>query len=316
MIDLYKVGENPYEDKKISVSDLTAFTEEHVGLVLADPVAASVALELTAVSNGMDALDTNLGSETVKLGLRKARVAAKNQFRAALPNEISKVYGAPLIAFGQDGVELLEIFPNGREVFSTADDSQLETHLSALNTAMLARAAELDATAVALSTTLLTNWQTIYGDTITAKGQKTSAAETRRQGAAALKVALGKLRLRLGLGLFGQIDRLKGLFPQALLGFPLETVPAPGVLQITSVEVVDVTTARINTPATGGAEGATEIVVQWKLASETAWANEVLLTRPTQTITDPDFEQATIDFRIVTRNSGGETISEVVTLAM
>lgn len=129
-------------------------------------------------------------------------------------------------------------------------------------------------------------------------------------------MALGKLRLKLGLVLFGQIDRLKGLFPQALLGFPMETVAAPGALEITSVEVVDATTARINTPATGGAEGATEIVVQWKLASETVWANEVPLTRPTQTITEPDFEQGTIDFRTVTRNSGGETASEVVTLSM
>lgn len=316
MIDLYKVGENPYDDKNISLAALTAFTEEHVGLVLADPVSADVALELTAVSNGFNALDTVIGNETVKLGLRKARVAAKNQFRAELSNEISKVYGAPLIAFGQDGVELLEIFPNGREIFSVSDDSQLEVHLAALNTAMQARAAELDATAVALATTLLTNWQTIYGNTITAKGQKTSVAQTRRQGTSVLKVALGKLRLKLGLVLFGQIDRLKGLFPQALLGFPLETVPAPGALGITSVEMVNGTTARINTPATGGAEGATEIVVQWKLSSETTWGNEVDLTRPTQTISDPDFEQATVDFRIVTRNSGGSTASDVVSLSL
>ena len=316
MIDLFKVGENPYEDKNISLAALTAFTEEHVGLVLADPVSADVALELTAVSNGFNALDTTIGSETVKLGLRKARVAAKNHFRAELPNEISKVYGAPLIAFGQDGVELLEIFPNGREIFSSADDSQLEVHLAALNTAMQARAAELDATAVALAAALLTNWQTIYGNTITAKGQKTSIAQTRRQGTSALKVALGKLRLKLGLTLFGQIDRLKGLFPQALLGFPMETVPAPGSLGITSVEMVNGTTARINTPATGGAEGATEIGLQWKLSTETTWGNEVDLTRPTQTITEPEFEQATVDFRIVTRNSGGSTFSDVVSLSL
>ncbi len=314
MIDLYKVGINPYEDPNIYVGKLTAFAEQHAALVLADSIAAAVALELTAVSNSLAELDVDLGNETVKFGLRKARVAAKNEFRAELPNQISRVYGAPLIAYGQASPEMLAIFPEGREVFTTADDSLLETKLFALDEAMTTRAAELDAAAVALATTLYNNWQAIYGNVNAAKGGTVNAAEARRQGASTLRIALGKLRLRIGIELFGQIERLKSLFPQNLLGFPLEEAPLPGALQIITATAENATTARIEF-APSGAENATEIVLQWKLGASSLWENEIPATRPVQLLSDPSFEQATVEFRCVTRNASGETISAEVSVA-
>lgn len=222
MIDLYKVGDVPYDDGRISLDELLTFSEAHLPLVLNDPVAPQVALELTAVGNALDALGASVSTETVKLGLQKARVAAKAGFRVALPNEMSKIYGAALEAFGQQGEEMEELFPEGRTSFDQCKDALLGAKLAALHTAVTTHAGALGAPMVALALTLKNNWQAVYQAAADAKGVKGGSATARREDIHALKTALGLLRLELGKQLLRQRDRLKSLFPQHLLGQPVE----------------------------------------------------------------------------------------------
>jgi hypothetical protein len=87
-----------------------------------------------------------------------------------------------------------------------------------------------------------------------------------------------------------------------------EELPAPTAVEIASAEPTGATSALLTFATTGG-ETATSQVVQWKGPGETAFAHDTPLTRPTQTITDPAFEQASVTFRTVVSNSTGTATS-------
>ena len=61
--------------------------------------------------------------------------------------------------------------------------------------------------------------------------------------------------------------------------------------------------------ATGG-ETATSLVVQWKVPGEADFGHDTPMTRPSQTITHPSFEQTPVTFRTVVGNSTGSATSD------
>lgn len=88
-------------------------------------------------------------------------------------------------------------------------------------------------------------------------------------------------------------------------------VPVPTVLEIAPpLSVVNATTAQINYSA-GGGQHATTLVLQWHVVGQPEWANSAPVELPSQLVSAPEFEQATVRFRTVVSNSAGEAISPV-----
>ena len=83
---------------------------------------------------------------------------------------------------------------------------------------------------------------------------------------------------------------------------------APTVLPISSASVEASTAVKLNYPTTGG-DGATLKMLQYRFSNEVDFGHDTPLIRPSQVVSDPTFEQATLFFRTKLVNSKGITYS-------
>lgn len=91
--------------------------------------------------------------------------------------------------------------------------------------------------------------------------------------------------------------------------------PPPTVLLIASLSGINATTVQVSYTAGGGAH-ASELELQWQLAGQPDWTVAGDATEPSQQVSEPDFEQATVRFRTRAKNSRGEVFSPVVEIGL
>ena len=132
MRDLHFYLTNPFNDSKISMDELVAFSTDHLARLTANNPAAVFAERITATTTALAGVGGAFTDDKTKLALRKARKQAKDDFRAALPAAVGKIYGAVLAQFADAGAEMTECFPQGRTVFSTCTDGALAEELQTL----------------------------------------------------------------------------------------------------------------------------------------------------------------------------------------
>lgn len=209
MLDLPRFGQNPFHDDDISIDEKVDYTVEHLGRMTADPAGGLLNAEIAATATALQGFDTTISSETTKLGIQKARTAAKADFRTALPNEISKLHGAVAAKFGQNSPTMLEYFPEGREVFSRCNDSLLDNKLTALYEAIQAQETAqpgfFSPETVTLAQDLVSNWAAIFGAASTGRAQYSDQADARRAAGLALSAQLYKNLLKIATIYAGQL---------------------------------------------------------------------------------------------------------------
>lgn len=242
MIDLHRFGHNPILDRQISIEGLIAYTDEHLARMIANPLTGTgFSAEIAATGTLLTALGGSITREQMKTGLQKARTAAKANFRATLPNQISRLYGGVIAIFGQNAPEVQQFFPEGREVFSEGDETELSAKLTALRDAIDDwqddHAGAFNSDNIALAAALVTDWNLRYGEASAGRSATATEAETRRTASAQLRTQLFKNLLKIAGNFAGQRDEsgrevseVKILFycPQHLLGFPLASQPGGG----------------------------------------------------------------------------------------
>jgi hypothetical protein len=209
MIDLHRFGTNPFDDKNISIDEVTDYTIEHLGRMTADTVGGQLNGEIAATATALAQLDAQVTNETVKLGIQKARTAAKEAFRAALPNEISKLHAAVVMKIGQNSPDLPLYFPEGRDVFGHCNDSLLENKLGALHNALMnqenADPGYFQPETLLLSQELNTTWTALFGAASAGRAGYQDTADERRAKATALKTQLFKNLLKIASLYAGQV---------------------------------------------------------------------------------------------------------------
>ena len=240
MIALHRIGENPFDDRLISSTELGRYTLEHLGLMTADTAGGQLNAEIAGTGTAMQNFDASLTSETVKTGVQKARTAAKGEFRAALPNDLSKIYGAVTGKFGQNSPRIAEFFPEGRGIFSQCQDNVLDNKLAALRDALAAEEAanpgSFPAAVLTLANGLVTQWAALFGAATAGRSQNAQSASERRVNDAALRVQLYKNVLKIASIYAGQLtadgqprgaERIGHYCPQHLLENPTPSKPNP-----------------------------------------------------------------------------------------
>lgn len=240
MFDLYRFGNNPLDDEGISSEELGKFSTETLGRMTQDTVGGLLNGEIAATATALQNFDVTLTSETVKLGVQKARTAAKAEFRAALPDEISKLHGAVMMKFGQNAPVVAEYFPEGRDVFSQCQDNMLDNKLAALRDAFAAQETaapgSFPAATLALANALVTTWQALFGAATTGRSQSAQTGAERRATGKALRVQLYKNILKIASLFAGQLtangeprgaERITFYCPQHLLENPAPSAPNP-----------------------------------------------------------------------------------------
>jgi len=203
MRDLSRFLENPFDDPNLSAAKLGAFSTDHLQRMIANNPGELTA-RITATTSSLTLFQDCMADDQTKLGRRMARKQAKATFReVTIPKTVERIESGFISAFDGDTPFLAEALPNGRTIFTTCRDDQVETHLQTLLSAVTAHAAALAPAIVTLATNLKANWLAIYAASEASTGDK-AATEGEKKLA----------RENLQLMLFLNLCKLMEMFPR------------------------------------------------------------------------------------------------------
>jgi hypothetical protein len=195
--------ENPFDDRNISMAELVAFTTDHLQRLSANNPGGELTARIAAATSSLAVVEDCVTDDQGRLGVRKARKQAKDDFREQIPFEVKRIEAGFIAAFGPDSPVLLEALPQGRTIFQTCRDDQVEVHLQTLLAAATTHQASLVPATLTQATNLKNNWVTIYQASEVSTGSKTSTQESK-------KLARENLQLMLFLNLL----KLAEMFPR------------------------------------------------------------------------------------------------------
>ena len=111
--------ENPFDDDGISMNELIAFTTDHLQRLSANNAGGELTARIAATTSSLATVEDCVTDDQGRLGLRKARKQAKDDFRLQIPTDVKRIEAGFIAAFGADSPVLLEALPQGRTIFQT-----------------------------------------------------------------------------------------------------------------------------------------------------------------------------------------------------
>lgn len=220
MRDLSRFLENPFDDPNISIAELLAFSTDHEQRMIANNQGGELSARIAATTPAINLVADCFTDDQTKLGLRKARKKAKDNFRKTLPDAVAKLVAAVTARYGNDSPEVTECVPQGRTIFSTSHDDQVGNHLQTLLTAITAHQADLGAPLVAEATALKNAWAGIYLASEQSTGAKTTTEEEKRLARQNLQLMLFLTLLKIAEMFPRQPEKLALYMQQHLLENP------------------------------------------------------------------------------------------------
>ena len=212
--------ENPFDDPGISMAELIAFTTDHLQRMSANNPGGELTARIAATTSSLGVVEDCVTDDQGRLGVRKARKQAKDDYRALIPAEVKRVEAGFIAAFGADSPILLEALPQGRTIFQSCRDDQVESHLQTLLNAATTHQASLAPATLALATSLKNNWVTIYQASEASTGSKTVSQEGKKLARENLQLMLFLNLLKLAEMFPRQPDQLALYMQQHLLENP------------------------------------------------------------------------------------------------
>ncbi len=234
MIDLSRFLDNPFDDRDISLAELLSFSTDHLQRLIANNPGALYNTRITATTTALNVVSQCVTDDTLKLGLRKGRVLAKRAFRTALPQNIEDIYFVVGAKFRSGTPEMLDIFPEGRTIFTQITDDLLENKLTTLHTALSAKVAALGSDVVDNAAGLLSTWITLHAASESATGAKTATQEGKAAARSGLQLQLFLNLLEIAKNNARQSEKLPLYMQQHFLEDPAspeepEDPPTPPV---------------------------------------------------------------------------------------
>jgi hypothetical protein len=223
MRDLTSFLRNPFDDPKISLPRLIAFSTDHLQRLSANNSGGEFAAFIAATSSALAQMEDCWTDDQGRLGIRMARKQAKRDFRQkTVPPTVERIE-APV---------LLEALPNGRTVFATCRDDELDIHLQTLLTVVNAHSADLPPAIVTLAATLRSNWLAVHSASESSSGAKTTTEQGKQLARENLQLMLFRNLLKLADLHPRQPEKLSLYMQQHLLEIPAsgsdeEAPPAP-----------------------------------------------------------------------------------------
>ncbi len=233
MRDLTTFLKNPFDDPKISTIRLIAFTTDHLQRMSANNASGELTARITATTSAFGLVEDCCTDDQGRLGIRKARKQAKDDFREkTIPPAVERIEAGLIAAYTSASTVLIEALPNGRTIFSTCRDDEVEMHLQTLLTVVTAHAADLVPAIVTLATTLKNDWVAIHTASESSTGAKTTTEEGKRLARENLQLMLFLNLLKLSEMFARQPEKLSLYMQQHLLEIPgsgddEEEPPAP-----------------------------------------------------------------------------------------
>ncbi|MFO1484171.1 MAG: hypothetical protein U1F71_12505 [Verrucomicrobiaceae bacterium] len=230
MRDLDTFFVNPFDDRDISIDELLAFTTDHLERMTANNGGGELSARITATTTALDQVSDCVSDDQGKLGLRKARKQAKDNFRETLPLAVAKIMSAVAYYYGPDAPQITECVPQGRTIFSTCRDDKVETHLQTLVTALTSYQGSIEDEVITDATNLKNAWVAVYNASESATGAKTSTEQGKQLARENLQLMLFLNLLKLAEMFPRQPEKLSLYMQQSLLenpSSPPEPEPPP-----------------------------------------------------------------------------------------
>ncbi|MCX6900187.1 MAG: hypothetical protein NT105_16005 [Verrucomicrobia bacterium] len=231
MKNLHYFLENPFDDPGISLAELAAFTTDHIQRMISNNATGDFTDRITATQSALGLVDTKAVGDLTQLGVREGSKQAKNEYRKALPAGVAKIAGVVIGQYGDSAPQLLECFPQGRNVFNKCRDDEVTEHLQALLDAVTTHQADLGAPTVLKAQALLDGWTAVYGASEAASGVKSAAQEGKNLARENLQLMLFLNLLKIAEVYARQPEKLDVYMQQSLLQNhtqrPQAATPAP-----------------------------------------------------------------------------------------
>ena len=251
MLDLERIFKNFFASRGISDSSILRFTRAHIqAMETNNPNGVFMPLigPTKAAATAFEGIGT---TNLTMLGEQKERTITKEEFRAALPEAIGKIYGAALAAFGASGPEMAACFPEGRRVFHDCKNDDRKSKLQALVNAITAKVPPLPQETLTQATDLLDTWTDIYEAQGTAKQTRKGAAVSVHPLRTALELQLTRNVLTIALYFLCDESKVALYFQQELL-YNRANPTTPGQATLTLAEATaQPRTARFTMSADG-----------------------------------------------------------------
>lgn len=180
MKNLSKMLENPFDDPKISMAELLAFSTDNIQRMLANNSSGELTTRITATQSGLDLVEQRFTDDLTKKAIRKARKMAKDNFLNALPAAMGKLAGKVAGQYGEASPEYAECLPLGRTIFSKATDDAMEAHIQTFINGVTAHVADLGAQVVTDAEAVKTGWLAVYAPSESASGAAAATQEEKK----------------------------------------------------------------------------------------------------------------------------------------
>lgn len=213
--------ENPFDDYTISMAELIAFSTDHSARLIANNDDGQFDDLIPPLTTALGQLEEYVTDDQGLLGIRKARKAAKDNYReTSIPTEVKRIEAGFIAAFGAESPILLEALPSGRTIFQSCRDDQMASHLQTLLNAVTRHSASLVPAALTQATALRNNWGTLYQASEASTGNKSVTQLGKQEARQALQFQLFLNLLKLGSMFPRQPEKLSAYMQQHLLENP------------------------------------------------------------------------------------------------
>jgi hypothetical protein len=231
MTNLHIVFNIWFLDSDIAFTRLLKFAARSLGRLSASNPANAFDTRIADTTTALAAAESGTTDVGVKEAVKIAKTQAKNDFRVNLPPQIRRIHGAVAGAFGDPSPELTECFPEGRTVFRTCKDEELNNKLAQLVACITPKSAQVGATIVTLATSLRTQWEQLFTAQDSAMSAHEMMADARDTARAALATQLYLNVLAVAQKFPGDVSKCDYYFPQQYLRRPAaRTVPEAATL--------------------------------------------------------------------------------------
>ena len=223
--------EVPFDDIAIGIARLIAFTTDHLQRMISNNIGGELSARIAATTLALAQVTDCVTDDQTRLGIRMARKQSKDDFRASIPENVTKIVAAVIAEFGPDSPQVTECCPSGRAIFSSCRDDEMAGHLQTLINGITAHQATLGAPLVTKATDLKTAWVQVYNASEASSGAKTVSEQGKKMARENLQLMLYLNLVKLMEMFPRQPEKLALYMQQSLLEVPgseeEEPPPAP-----------------------------------------------------------------------------------------
>jgi hypothetical protein len=256
---------NPLAADDVAFTRLLTFGARSLGRMSINNPGNVLDARIAAVTGALAGAESGVSDVGTKAAIKSTKTLVKNNFRDGLQATIRRIHGAVVGAYGDPSPELNDCFPNGRTVFQSCRDEELDNRLDQLVNCITPLQAQVGATIVGLATTAKTQWTTIYGAQGSAKDVHELTTEASAEARVSLEHELYLSILFVAQQFPGDIVKCDYYFPQQLLRRPApRTVPDQATL---TADPFNSATRKVLLHAS--ADGAEELRIERRMLGET-----------------------------------------------